>query len=224
MAGEGVKLLGYWGSPFALRVRSALKLKGIEYEYQEEDLGNKSPLLLQSNPVYKKIPVLLHNGKSISESLVILEYIDEVWKHNPLLPEDPYERARSRFWAKFVDEKCVPALVGTISKVGEELEKGAREAREHLKTLESGLDGKRCFGGTKIGFADVAIAWVAYLARMEQEALKIQLIDQQNMPVLAAWIDYVLEDPVMKELMPPHDKVFKHMIDMREKLIAIVSN
>ncbi|XP_027089940.1 glutathione transferase GST 23-like [Coffea eugenioides] len=224
MAGEGVKLLGYWASPYALRVRSALKLKAIEYEYQEEDLENKSPLLLQGNPVYKKVPVLLHNGKSISESLVILEYIDEVWKHNPLLPEDPYERVRSRFWAKFVDEKCVPALVGIITKVGEELEKSAREARELLKTLESGLDGKRCFGGTKIGFADVAIAWVAYWVRMEQEAFKIQLIDQENMPLLAAWIDYVLEDPVMKEFMPPYDKLVKHTRGLREKLTAVVSN
>lgn len=105
MAEESVKLLGYWASPFALRVKWALKLKGVHYEYVEENLPNKSPLLLRYNPVYKKIPVLVHNGKPLAESLLIIEYIDEAWKQNPLLPEDPYERANARLWAKFFDEK-----------------------------------------------------------------------------------------------------------------------
>ncbi|PHT72064.1 putative glutathione S-transferase [Capsicum annuum] len=105
MAGEKVKLLGYWASPFALRVHWALKPKGIEYDYQEEHLPNKNPLLLQYNPIHKKILVLIHNGKPIAESLFILEYIEETWKHNPILPEDPYERAKVRFWIKFVDDK-----------------------------------------------------------------------------------------------------------------------
>lgn len=100
-----MKLLGHWGSPSALRVKWALKLKGIQYQYVEEDLQNKSPMLLQYNPVHKKIPVLVHCGKPLAESLVIIEYIDEVWKQNPLLPQDPYERAKARFWAKFADEK-----------------------------------------------------------------------------------------------------------------------
>lgn len=101
-------MIGSSQSLFCTRVEWALKLKGVKYEYIKEDLRNKSDLLLKSNPVYKKVPVLLVNDNPIAESLIILECIDDSWKDNPLLPQDPYKRAQARFWARFADDKVVP--------------------------------------------------------------------------------------------------------------------
>ena len=104
--GDEIILLDFWPSMFGMRVRLALAEKGLKYEYKEEDLRNKSPLLLEMNPVHKQIPVLIHNGKPICESLIIVQYIDEVWHDkSPLLRSDPYQRAQARFWADYVDKK-----------------------------------------------------------------------------------------------------------------------
>lgn len=102
---RNVELFGVWDSPFVYRVIWALKVKGIEYNYIVESLMMKSPLLLQYSPVYKKVPVLVHDGKPVLESAFILEYIDEVWsRENPILPREHHERAAARFWACFADE------------------------------------------------------------------------------------------------------------------------
>jgi glutathione S-transferase len=108
-----LKLLGSTTSPFVARVRIALALKGIDYEFIEEDSQNKSQLLLQSHPVHKKIPVLLHNGKPVCESMIIVQYIEEAWKSKApnLMPKDPYDRAIARFWAAFVEDKVIQPFV-----------------------------------------------------------------------------------------------------------------
>lgn len=116
MGGDEIVLLNGWFSPFGARVRIALAEKGVtEYELKEEDLFNKSPLLLERNPVHKKVPVLIHNGKTVCESLTIVQYIDEVWKgKSPLLPSDPYQRSVARFWADFVDKNVSSSIITSL--------------------------------------------------------------------------------------------------------------
>ncbi|XP_022870915.1 probable glutathione S-transferase [Olea europaea var. sylvestris] len=204
-----VKLIGAWGSPFCFRIEVALKLKGVEYEFIDHDVHNKkSPLLLKYNPVHKKFPVLVHNGKPICESLVILEYIDETWEKGPsLLPKDPYERAMVRFWAKLLDEKCLPALRKACLSRGEEQEKAKEESTEILKFLEGALSGKKFFGGDNIGMVDIVANFISYWFIIGQELAGLQVLTKEKFPKLDEWMDEYLNTTIIKENLPPKDKL-----------------
>ncbi|XP_028760695.1 probable glutathione S-transferase [Neltuma alba] len=159
MASQEVVLLDATCSMFSMRARLALAEKGIAYEKKEQNLADKGPELLQMNPIHKKVPVLVHNGKPICESLIIVQYIDEVWKDqgSPLLPSDPYDRAQARFWADFVDKKVADAASGVWTKKGEELETAKKEFIAVLKQLEEVLGEKPYFGGDNFGYVDLAL-------------------------------------------------------------------
>ncbi|CAI9098334.1 OLC1v1034961C1 [Oldenlandia corymbosa var. corymbosa] len=224
------KLFGYWVSPFSVRVEIALKLKGIQYEYFEEDLAKKSPLLLQYNPVYKKVPVLVHNGKPIVDSLVILEYIDQTWKGKyPILPEDPSEKAIARFWAKFVHEKCSPALFKTIWSLGEQYEKDKAEARELLKVLEDEIQGKKFFGGDRIGLVDIVANFIAFLYRVVQEAIGLDVFTKDEFPNLWRWAEDFVNHGDISQNLPPREKLIanfpppylgQHLVDFFHSRLA----
>ncbi|XP_075512469.1 glutathione S-transferase U8-like [Primulina tabacum] len=201
-----LQLFGTWGSPFSKRVEMGLKLKGLEYEFIEEDIKNKSPLLQKYNPVHQKVPVLLHKGKPIAESLVILEYIDDTWDvGSPILPKSPYDRAMARFWAKFIDEKCIPTLRKACWSVGSEQEKAKEEAAILLKLLDSQVEGKKFFGGDTFGLVDIAASFIAYWFGILAECGEVQILNKDKFPNLCEWIDVFTNNSFVKEILPPKD-------------------
>nr|XP_043615982.1 glutathione transferase GST 23-like [Erigeron canadensis] len=199
----------------------ALNLKGVEYEYVEEDISNKSAMLLQYNPVYKKVPILLHDGKPIVESLMIVEYIDEIWETHPLLPKDPFERAKSRFWAKYVDDQCLGMIKQLLRSTQETKENDSKEARQILKTLESSLDPNKPFSGVKsLGFIDIAFAWLGIWAQVLEKLHNIKLLDEENTPLLNKHFRDILDVPVIKDCIPPLEQLFAHTKFLIERNVA----
>ncbi|TKY65946.1 glutathione S-transferase [Spatholobus suberectus] len=218
---EDVTLLGVLASPFVCRVKIALKLKGVEYKYVEENLADKSDLLLKSNPVYKKVPVFVHNEKPIPESLVIVEYIDETWKHNPILPSEPYRRASARFWSKFIDDKVVGAAWKAVFTVDEkERENNVTETFEALQFLENELKDHKFFGGKEVGLVDIAAVFIAFWIPMFQEVAGLELFTSEKFPKLYKWSQEFINHPVVKESLPPRDPVFGSFKGRYESLTA----
>ncbi|XP_047332005.1 probable glutathione S-transferase [Impatiens glandulifera] len=213
MAGEAdheeaeVKLIGIWGSPFVKRVKIALQMKGIKYEDIEEPdvYGIKSPLLLQYNPVHKKVPVLIHRGKPIVESLVILEYIDETWNESPILPSDPYQRSLARFWAKYLDEKLIPAIWKSCWSKGKEQEEKMEECFVILKTLEDELNGNKFFGGETIGLVDIAANLLTVWLDVLEQIAGINLLTVDRFPILCRWRDDYVNCTVIKDNLPSRE-------------------
>ncbi|MCL7033950.1 hypothetical protein MKW94_000953 [Papaver nudicaule] len=190
-----VMLFGMPNSPFSCRVEWALKLKGVQYEFIREDLSNK---------IHKKIPVLVHGGKSVVESMIILEYIDETWPEiNPLLPADPYERSVARFWIKFLEDKIV-CLRPMFLEEGEQQANAIKDCSEMLKPIEEHAMPKETFfsGDNNIGLTDLAFGVVVYWLGVIEDVVKLKILDAQTIPRIHSWKQGFFEVLEIKETLP----------------------
>ncbi|KAK1665363.1 hypothetical protein QYE76_053522 [Lolium multiflorum] len=214
MGGQGdVTVLGTVVSPFALRVRMALYLKGVSYEYLEQNVFDKGELLVASNPVHKKVPVLIHGGKPVCESVAIVQYVDEFWtgaEFPSILPADPYDRAVARFWAAYVDDKLLfPAWIGILrAATEEERDEKLAATLAVVAPMEEAFaacsDGKAFFsGGDSVGYLDLALGCQLFWLEALRSMFGVKVIDAGRTPRLAAWADRFLETKAAKAVAPP---------------------
>ncbi|KAL6905239.1 hypothetical protein ACP4OV_002840 [Aristida adscensionis] len=188
MAGAGeddeVTVLGVWPSPFAIAVRVALNAKGVPHA---------------------KVPVLIHDGRPVCDSRVILHYIDEAWAGSskpPILPPQPHDRAAARFWADYVHGEVDPAWRAFArARTGEARAGAVAWLVAALDTLEGVFE--RCdagkekeketpfFCGDGVGYVYVVLGgflpWFSAIDEMAGSGVK--LVDAARTPRLAAWAE-----------------------------------
>lgn len=153
-------LYHYDRSTAAQRVRLAIEEKGIPWnsvivDTARGDVENLPEDYHRLNPK-GLVPVIIHEGSAIPESLVILEYLEDAFDGTALRPESPADRARMRLWTRKIDESVhVASRVVGVCIVNRHIyrEKGDAKIQQYygkmkdqvrkkndLVNIESGLD------------------------------------------------------------------------------------
>ena len=177
-----MKLYTYYRSSAAYRVRIALNLKGIDYEPVCIDLrppaaGQRAPEYLAINP-QGLVPALEHDGTTLTQSLAIIEYLDELYPQPPFLPAAPTVRAQVRAMALSVACEIHPlnnsrVLAYLRAPLGQNedivnawyqhwIGAGFRSLEEQAR--RSSADGRHMFGAS-VTLADIYIVPQMYNAR-----------------------------------------------------------
>jgi glutathione S-transferase len=192
----------------AQKVRVALAEKGLEYREHLMTLrGDQfAPEYMKLNP-NAVVPTLVHDGRPVVESSVILYYIDEAFPEPPLMPQDPRRRAAVRMFNKLIDEyvhnSCTILTFATAFRSwfaglsGEEIEtrlakSPSRQRTEYKRDVAlHGLDSK---------YVRDAVGYHEKLLRMMDEALAqgAWLAGERFSLADAAVIPYILRLDLLK--------------------------
>ena len=175
-----MELYGYWRSSAAYRVRIALNLKGLEVCHRAVNLrtGEHRDVAYRKLNPQGRVPVLVDDGKAFTQSIAILEYLEERYPETPLLPGEPAERARVRALVQLVASDMHPLNnLGVLQYLAKELGAGDEQKlawyrhwiAEGFAALEALLaddarTGRYCHGDTP-GMADLCLVPQVYNAR-----------------------------------------------------------
>jgi stringent starvation protein A len=163
--------------PYCARVRIVLAEKDVGVEVVEIDLGNRPSWLYEKN-ASGRVPVLEEDGRSLPESAVIMEFLEERYPEPRLLPPDPADRAFVRLLIHRDEELTDPYYALRRGEAG-----GREQFDAVLGRLDATLAERPYLGGVEYGLAD--IAYVPWLVR----ARDMLGVDLAGLPALADWLD-----------------------------------
>lgn len=208
-------------SPYGWKTRIVVAEKNVPVTLVIPENKTEDAEFARKNP-FKLTPVLeLPDGKTIYESTVINEYLEEAHPAPAMLPKDPWERARVRMIEDTTDQYFFGALRTLVLAQFEyqpphllrkpasavdmtAVEEGKKKVYEHLQRLEGELQGRTWFGGEIFSLADAAL-----VAPLAERLPMLGILPDARYPRLLDWTRRALERPSVASTRPKQPLTIK---------------
>jgi len=194
-------------SPFCRKVRLSLAEKKIECELVEERYWEQDPDFMRRNPA-GKVPILKIDGKILTESAAICEYLEELHPEPSLMPKGAdarHEVRRLIGWfddkfhsevtAKLLNERVYRKLHGTGYPDSTNLKAGAKAIKYHLDYMAWLLEHRRWLAGDNMTLADFAAA--AHLSSLDY----ISDVDWNRSEAVKDWYAKIKSRPAFRSIL-----------------------
>ena len=194
-------------SPFSRKVRLCLAEKKIEVELVEEKYWEQSAEFLRRSPA-GLVPILRVEGRNMTESMPICEYLEEVYPDPMLIPTGTEERYEVRRLVNWFDEKFYSEvsqkllrerLIKKISGAGfpdsKNVKEGAKRIKYHLDYMTWLLDRRRWLAGDVMTLADFAAA--SHLSCLDY----ISDVDWNRSAVVKDWYAKIKSRPAFRSIL-----------------------
>ena len=194
-------------SPFCRKVRLTLAEKRIEVELVEERFWEPSQDFMRRNPA-GKVPVLRHEGRILTESHAICEYLDETIPQPPLIPHGPearYEMRRLCTWfddkfhvevtSNLLYERVNKKMMGRGYPDSARIKMGSARIKFHLDYMDWLLGQRRWLAGNEMTLADFTAA--AHLSCLDY----IKDVDWERSNLVHEWYAKIKSRPAFRTLL-----------------------
>ncbi|XP_049873970.1 pyrimidodiazepine synthase-like isoform X2 [Pectinophora gossypiella] len=198
--------------PFAQRTILALNAKQLDYEVVNIDLMDKPEWFTTKSPLGKVPAIEIEENKTIYESLVTVEYLDDVYPQRPLLPKDPVKKAYDKIIVEVATglSTLFYKVIRNPETVTENTMTAYRNAvsfiQEQLKSR-----GTKFLDGGEPGYADYMIwPWFERIWMLQDVDERLKIDGPEN-KLLVEYIQNMLKDPAVAAFLVPKDILLQVM-------------
>ena len=202
-----------WYCPFAQRSWLGVLYRGLDIDIKEVNPKEKTPEWLAISP-RGTVPAMVHNGKSIYESALLLEYLDDTWPakegETRIFPADPYQKFQARLWGQYIDNKLVKPMYQILrtTEGDEEYNKLTTQLRDDLKHMFDELSpGEAFLLGSEPTYVDFMFFPFAAKYKSVLKELKNFNIPEAGFEKYEEWYERMMQLECVKQTMPDQSKV-----------------
>jgi glutathione S-transferase len=223
---QPLRIIGSFVSPYVRKVLACVNLKGLAYEidpitpfFGNDEFERLSPL--------RRIPILIADDFSISDSSVICAYLDEAYPGYPLFPVDPRDRARARWLEEFADTRLGDLFIWSLfyqrnvrPLVWGEATDEARVSKALNEDIPLALDYlEQELPASGFLFGDIGAADIAIATFFRNGAYAGFEPDAGRWPNAAAFVKRVLDHSCIATLLPFEDVQRSAQIKQRRQAL-----